>query len=176
MRAGSVTWSDTEALPRCISAGAADPAARCKPGAGWMGRNSIQDQATPFFCCSWRFFASVSRELSAAWFMKSNAGTNASPALLAQDMRVRCREITGVAQLKILCVKLEAAAARYTRLPERGTSGSVQRGPANPARPGREQRYRDSLGCRRSPEVPRIGRTVPSRESTVESRLGRTEL
>src|SRR6202163_1961698 len=42
------------------------------------------------------------------------------------------------------------------RLPERGTSGSVQRGPANPARPGREQRYRERLGCRRSPEVPRI--------------------
>src|SRR2546429_2812143 len=41
------------------------------------------------------------------------------------------------------------------RTPERGTSGSVQRGPANPARPGREQRYRGRLGCRRSPEVPR---------------------
>src|SRR5438874_8895193 len=43
------------------------------------------------------------------------------------------------------------------RLPERGASGSVQRGPANPARPGREQRYRERLGCRRSPEVPRTG-------------------
>src|SRR5438874_6530778 len=42
------------------------------------------------------------------------------------------------------------------RLPERGTSGSVQRGPANPARPGREQRYRERLGCRSSPEVPRV--------------------
>src|SRR5215475_6531070 len=48
------------------------------------------------------------------------------------------------------CAKISAA-----RLPERGTSGSVQRGPANPARPGREQRYRERLGCRRSPEVPR---------------------
>src|SRR6266480_6567928 len=43
---------------------------------------------------------------------------------------------------------------KWTRVSERGTSGSVQRGPANPARPGREQRYRDHLGCRRSPEVP----------------------
>src|SRR5579859_6324739 len=42
------------------------------------------------------------------------------------------------------------------RVPKRGTSGSVQRGPANPARPGREQRYRERLGCRSSPEVPRI--------------------
>ncbi len=61
-----------------------------------------------------------------------------------------------VARPKLRCVKLKAAAARTARLPERGTSGSVQRGPANPARPGREQRYRDCLGCRRSPEVPRI--------------------
>src|SRR5438876_10725555 len=45
---------------------------------------------------------------------------------------------------------------RNARLPERGTSGSVQRGPANPARPGREQRYRECLGCRGSPEVPRF--------------------
>src|SRR5271165_5379286 len=42
------------------------------------------------------------------------------------------------------------------RLPRRGTSGSVQRGPANPARPGREQRYRVSQVCRGDPEVPRI--------------------
>ena len=61
-----------------------------------------------------------------------------------------------VARPKLRCVKLKPAAARTARLPERGTSGSVQRGPANPARPGREQRYRDCLGCRRSPEVPRI--------------------
>src|SRR5579885_3608149 len=57
------------------------------------------------------------------------------------------------------CVKLlfcsRAEVSQDTRLPERGTSGSVQRGPANPARPGREQRYRERLGCRRSPEVPR---------------------
>src|SRR5215471_20151004 len=46
--------------------------------------------------------------------------------------------------------------SRDKRLPERGASGSVQRGPANPARPGREQRYREHLGCRRSPEVPRM--------------------
>jgi hypothetical protein len=38
----------------------------------------------------------------------------------------------------------------------RGTSGSVQRRPANPARPGREQRYRDHAVCRRVPEVPLI--------------------
>ena len=64
-----------------------------------------------------------------------------------------------VARPKLLCVRLKPAAARGARLPERGTSGSVQRGPANPARPGREQRYRDCLGCRRSPEVPRIVRS-----------------
>src|SRR5579863_334727 len=52
-------------------------------------------------------------------------------------------------------------------LPERGTSGSVQRGPANPARPGREQRYRDGLVCPRSPEVPRADR---SQQLTVHSR------
>src|SRR6266446_5857318 len=51
------------------------------------------------------------------------------------------------------------------RVPERGTSGSVQRGPANPARPGREQRYRDHLGCRRSPEVP-LTETVFSNQSS----------
>jgi len=38
----------------------------------------------------------------------------------------------------------------------RGTSGSVQRRPANPARPGREQRYRDHVVCRGVPEVPLI--------------------
>jgi len=37
-----------------------------------------------------------------------------------------------------------------------GTSGSVQRRPANPARPGREQRYRDHAVCRGVPEVPLI--------------------
>src|SRR6266850_4947027 len=54
--------------------------------------------------------------------------------------------------------RLFFAVAQDARLPERGTSGSVQRGPANPARPGREQRYRDRLGCRRSPGVPLIGK------------------
>src|SRR5579859_8059239 len=53
------------------------------------------------------------------------------------------------------------------RTPERGTSGSGQRGPANPARPGREQRYRDGLVCPRSPEVPRADR---SQQLTVHSR------
>jgi hypothetical protein len=42
------------------------------------------------------------------------------------------------------------------RLPMRGTSGSVRRSPANPARPGREQRYRDHFVCRGVPEVPLI--------------------
>ena len=51
---------------------------------------------------------------------------------------------------------------RRARLPIRGTSGSVQRGPANPARPGREQRYRVSQVCRGDPEVPRFGKTVLS--------------
>src|SRR5580693_2372118 len=54
-----------------------------------------------------------------------------------------------------LCVKLNShSRSSLSRLPAHGASGSVQRGPANPARPGREQRYRDRLGCRRSPEVP----------------------
>src|SRR5579872_819094 len=73
-----------------------------------------------------------------------------------RNWRARREALRSVARLKLLCVKLKPAAARSARLPERGTSGSVQRGPANPARPGREQRYRDCLGCRRSPEVPRI--------------------
>src|SRR5260370_42205597 len=38
----------------------------------------------------------------------------------------------------------------------RGTSGSVRRSPANPARPGREQRYRDHFVRRGVPEVPLI--------------------
>src|SRR6267154_1954587 len=42
------------------------------------------------------------------------------------------------------------------RLPMRGTSGSVRRSPANPARPGREQRYRDRFVRRGVPEVPLI--------------------
>src|SRR5882724_6651096 len=71
--------------------------------------------------------------------------------------------------------RLFFAVARVARLPERGTSGSVQRGPANPARPGREQRYRDRLGCRRSPGVPLIGKfklpVVRSWISVVSPRL-----
>jgi len=51
--------------------------------------------------------------------------------------------------------KLELVVAESS-LPERGTSGSVQRGPANPARPGREQRYRVSQVCRGDSEVPRF--------------------
>ena len=42
------------------------------------------------------------------------------------------------------------------RLPMRGTSGSVRRSPATPARPGREQRYRDRFVRRGVPEVPLI--------------------
>jgi len=53
------------------------------------------------------------------------------------------------------------------RPPERGTSGSVQRGPANPARPGREQRYRVCLGCRRSPEVPLAAKSFQPKPSVV---------
>jgi|SRR5580698_7897119 len=67
------------------------------------------------------------------------------------------------------CAKLFFAAAHRALLPERGTSGSVQRGPANPARPGREQRYRDCLGCRRSPEVPRAENAVHNRR--LESKV-----
>jgi hypothetical protein len=44
----------------------------------------------------------------------------------------------------------------HVRLPMRGTSGSVRRSPANPARPGREQRYRDRFVRRGVPEVPLI--------------------
>jgi hypothetical protein len=44
----------------------------------------------------------------------------------------------------------------HARLPLRGTSGSVRRSPANPARPGREQRYRDRFVRRGVPEVPLI--------------------
>jgi hypothetical protein len=50
--------------------------------------------------------------------------------------------------------KIGAACLTAVRVPERGTSGSVRRGPANPARPGREQRYRDRLVRRRPPGVP----------------------
>jgi hypothetical protein len=58
----------------------------------------------------------------------------------------------------------------FLRLPERGASGSVRRGPANPARPGREQRYRERLGRRRSPEVPRTSENqVHSQQFTVTS-------
>jgi hypothetical protein len=46
------------------------------------------------------------------------------------------------------------------RLPMRGTSGSVRRSPANPARPGREQRYRDRFVRRGVPEVPLICRAL----------------
>jgi hypothetical protein len=42
------------------------------------------------------------------------------------------------------------------RPPMRGTSGSARRSPANPARPGREQRYRDRFVRRGVPEVPLI--------------------
>jgi DNA polymerase-3 subunit gamma/tau len=69
-------------------------------------------------------------------------------------------------------LEFSSAVARCAaRLPERGTSGSVQRGPANPARPGREQRYRERLGCRRSPEVPRTEKkfSVISCQSSSET-------
>jgi len=59
---------------------------------------------------------------------------------------------------------------RRARLPMRGTSGSVQRGPANPARPGREQRYRVSQVCRGDPEVPRIAKAVFSCKFSVVSK------
>jgi len=59
---------------------------------------------------------------------------------------------------------------RRARLPKRGTSGFVQRGPANPARPGREQRYRVSQVCRGDPEVPRFGKTVLSYQFSVVSK------
>ena len=59
---------------------------------------------------------------------------------------------------------------RKARLPKRGTSGSVQRGPANPARPGREQRYRVSQVCRGDPEVPRIAKAVFSCQFSVFSK------
>ena len=63
---------------------------------------------------------------------------------------------SGFVHVRSAVLEFSSAVARcLSRLPERGTSGSVQRGPANPARPGREQRYRERLGCRRSPEVPR---------------------
>jgi DNA polymerase III subunit gamma/tau len=76
------------------------------------------------------------------------------------------------------CARL-CFAVGFVRLLKRGASGSVQRGPANPARPGREQRYRERLGCRRSPEVPRIlellkrGKIVVS-ECELRSRERRT--
>jgi hypothetical protein len=53
------------------------------------------------------------------------------------------------------CAKLlQRSGLLCGRLPESGASGSVRQGPANPARPGREQRYRERLGRRRPPEVP----------------------
>ena len=72
----------------------------------------------------------------------------------------RTRNARALETVARLCVRLNIAVREIARLPERGASGSVQRGPANPARPGREQRYRERLGCRRSPEVPRDGRSA----------------
>jgi hypothetical protein len=61
---------------------------------------------------------------------------------------------------------------RVKRLPMRGTSGSVRRSPANPARPGREQRYRDRFECRGVPEVPLICRTQENSQARYGSLAG----
>src|SRR5579871_1971587 len=51
-------------------------------------------------------------------------------------------------------VSIVGAVEHRDQLRDGGTSGSVQRGPANPARPGREQRYRINQVCRGDSEVP----------------------
>src|SRR5579862_2192891 len=55
--------------------------------------------------------------------------------------------------------------------PMRGTSGSVQRRPANPARTGREQRYRDHAVCRGVPEVPLIAACEAAHEKFADENL-----
>jgi hypothetical protein len=73
------------------------------------------------------------------------------------DARARepsARYLAAFACAKLLHRSCVPRILRRARLPESGASGSVRQGPANPARPGREQRYRDRLVRRRPPEVP----------------------
>ena len=66
-------------------------------------------------------------------------------------------ELTGFSFFtRVAVLDCDCSRFRVERLPMRGTSGSVRRSPANPARPGREQRYRDRFVCRGVPEVPLI--------------------
>ncbi len=102
------------------------------PGAPQQPRNRPRPQLHPVPCCI----------LSHARFFDRDCSTGRN------SPHWNCR-------LVLVCYNF--CSSRVERLPERGTSGSVQRGPANPARPGREQRYRDHLVCPRSPEVPRTG-------------------
>jgi hypothetical protein len=144
------------------AAGAADPASRCgatrADGGGTpsvtsvrgFGRRGVSRCAKMFTL--WAQIRWASKKLSWQFLTGEFAfmpEISTAPRGASAPMR-RARRVMPRACAKLL----HRSGALRARLPESGASGSVRQGPANPARPGREQRYRERLGRRRPPEVP----------------------
>ncbi len=144
------------------AAGAADPASRCgvtrADGGGTPSVTSVRGFGRPEVSRFPKMFTLWAQIRCAAkrpsWqFLTgefaSARGISTAPRGTTTTIW-RARRVTPRACAKLL----HRSGALRVRLPESGASGSVRQGPANPARPGREQRYRERLGRRRPPEVP----------------------
>jgi len=156
------------------AAGAADPASRCgatrADGGGTPSVTSVRAFDGPEISRCAKMFTlwtqircplkRPSRQSRIGDFA-ALAKLSTMPRGATATMR-RARRVTSRACAKLL----HRSGALRARLPESGASGSVRQGPANPARPGREQRYRDRLVRRRPPEVPL---TASRREEEVST-------
>ena len=156
------------------AAGAADPASRCgvtrAEGGGTPSVSSVRGFAgpeIPRFPKMFTLWTQIACPLkrpsrqSRTGDFGVTRGISTAPRGATATMR-RPRRVTSRACAKLL----HRGGALRARLPESGASGSVRQGPANPARPGREQRYRERLGRRRPPEVPL---TASRRENEVST-------
>jgi hypothetical protein len=136
---------------RC--AGAADPAPRCGAARADGGGTPSSKECT-FLRAQRNTWFSVRCLPSRHKFEERNPERRAARDV-ADAQKTRRRVAVREFASPRPCVKLlPRSIVMYVRLPESGASGSVRQGPANPARPGREQRYRDRLVRRRPPEVP----------------------
>ena len=156
------------------AAGAADPASRCgvtrADGGGTPSVTSVRGFGNPEVSRVPKLFTlwTQIRRTLRWWFQQLLPGDFAGPPRISTVLRGaiatmrRARRVMPRACAKLL----HRSGALRARLPESGASGSVRQGPANPARPGREQRYRERLGRRRPPEVPL---TASRRENEVST-------